>query len=420
MTRGDLHLAGAGASSAAGSPSPAMRQPPPSSTEPAARRSAAEEADAREFAEFIAGQDPLDAAAADWLVRRQDGLTPEEEAELQAWLAADPAHADALEQLEDVWGRMDDVPDADLAALRTGLARDAAPAATPALPSPPPFPAQPQPTFPAARPAPTTPSRRAWLLDLGRLLPQAALASLAVGTLGGGWYGWNAWRRQASFVQALATQRGQHKQVRLPDGSTLWLDTATQADVALYRHRREFRLNEGQVFFAVQSLPGQPFEVLAGGTRVTVVGTRFAVRYTRQGLGEAGGVHVAVEEGRVRVAPADAPAGTQAVALVAGECVQTDAAGVPGAVGRSAGTAAAWREGRLNFDNTPLAQALAEFERYADTGLVLRDPAVAALRVHGSFDLRQADAFARALPQVLPVRLRRVDGRLEIVRASAS
>ena len=37
----------------------------------------------------------------------------------------------------------------------------------------------------------------------------------------------------------------------------------------------------------------------------------------------------------------------------------------------------------------PLAQALAEFERYGDTGLVVRDPAIAALKVHGSFELQQ-------------------------------
>lgn len=83
--------------------------------------SPAQEADASDFAEFIAGQDPLDAAAAGWMVRRHDGLTPQEEEELQQWLAADPAHGKALAQVEGVWGRMDELPEEGVQALKAGL-----------------------------------------------------------------------------------------------------------------------------------------------------------------------------------------------------------------------------------------------------------------------------------------------------------
>jgi transmembrane sensor len=75
----------------------------------------------------------------------------------------------------------------------------------------------------------------------------------------------------------------------------------------------------------------------------------------------------------------------------------------------------AWRAGRVVLNDTPLGDAVAEFERYFDTGLVVPDPAVAALRLNGSFDLRQAGAFKRALPEVLPVRLQtRADGKTEV------
>jgi len=135
------------------------------------------------------------------------------------------------------------------------------------------------------------------------------------------------------------------------------------------------------------------------------------VRHTHSGLGVDGGTGVVVEEGRVRVAGAQ----TAVVELGAGQSLGADAAGVLGPVNTAAVAPAAWREGRISFDGVPLAQALAEFERYGDTGLVVRDPAVAALKVHGSFELQQVGAFARALPQVLPVRLRRIDGRSEII-----
>ena len=396
-----------------------------------------EEADSRDFAEFIAGQDPLDVAAAAWIVRRQDGLTPDEEAELAEWLAADPSHAEALAQVEAVWGRMDAPPDTAIEALKLGLPQRETPisrvgvARAEAQP-PDPAPGRGARNHPGAVPelgrrlqtAPSTGGgRRGWLLGLGRLVPRAAATAVAVGAVGGAWFGWRQWQAHATFSGAFASVRGEQKEVRLPDGSTVWLDTATRIEVDLFRQRREVRLIEGQAMFAVRADPAQPFEVVAADIRVTVVGTRFSVRRTRSGLGPDGSVSVAVEEGQVRVAGRQAGIGAQdagvdpisMVELGAGQSITADATGTLGRVG--AETAAAWREGRVSFNGIPLAQALAEFERYGDTGLIIRDPVVGALKVQGSFDLRQVGAFARALPQVLPVRLRPGDGQMEIVAA---
>jgi transmembrane sensor len=62
-----------------------------------------------------------------------------------------------------------------------------------------------------------------------------------------------------------------------------------------------------------------------------------------------------------------------------------------------------------------LAQALAEFERYGPTGIVVRDPAVASLPVGGSYGVLQVQRFADSLPQTLPVRLVRRGDVLEVV-----
>lgn len=399
---------------------PSVPKIPAASPDASPAHSRQEEADGRDFAEFIAGQAPLDAAAASWLVRRQDGMTPEEEAEFEEWLAADSAHVEALEQMEEVWGRMDELPDEGVDALKAGLASGRADGTPPSqAASPVPEASRPQ------RPQPASSGRRAWFLDLGRLVPQAAAAAVAFAIVGGGWYGWDAWQHRPTFTQSFATQRGQQQEVNLPDGSTLWLDTATQVDVALYRQRREVRLSEGQVLFAVQADPEQPFDVFAGATRVTVVGTRFSVRRTHSGVSDEGSVRVVVEQGRVRVAShADtarefAVSGADAgntVELGAGQSATADAAGALGPVGSDAPAPAAWREGRINFNGATLAQALAEFERYGNTGLVIHDPAVAALKVQGSFDLSHVGTFTRALPQVLPVQLKPTDGgKTEIV-----
>lgn len=374
-----------------------------------------------------ASGDALDAALAElstveaqalrWLVRREDGLDVAAEAEFQAWLAADPAHQAAFDDMAGVWQGIDDIPADGVAQLKAGVAQagGAAPMAAPSVP----FPPMHRPPRRAEHSGP-----RRWFRGFGPWAPQALTACVLFAMLGGGWFAWDHWQHQPVFTQHYATARAQQIEARLPDGSTLRLDTASQADVTLYRQRREVRLPEGQIMFTVQGDKARPFDVLAGATRITVVGTRFSVRYTPS-LGSHQ-VQVAVEEGHVRVARADAVKGRgdalpsapigDAIDLEAGQTVAVDGEGRLGPVGRVAAQGIApWRGHRVNFDDTPLAAAVAELERYGPTGLVVRDPAVAALRVTGSVDLRRVGDFARSLPQVLPVRLEPREGAAEVV-----
>ena len=323
--------------------------------------SAQEQADLREYADFAATQDGVTLAAAGWFSRRHE-LTTRQEAEFAAWQAADPAHARAYAQLQATHGAARQIP-AQLAARW-------------AVPPP--------------APAPRRPPLRSL-----RALPYAAAAMLLL-CVGAGGYQW--WQ-QPVFSQAYATQRGQRLAVALPDGSSLQLDTATQLHVTLYRQRREVRLAHGEALFQVQSKQGQPFDVLSGPLTVTVVGTQFSVRNT---LDHDGSLRVAVQQGHVRVAGA----AQDLVELTAGQGVSSDAGGRLSAVASLApDSVAPWRTGRVTFDNVPLGAALAEFERYGDTGFVVRDAAVASLRIGGSFSLTQPDRFAAALPQLLPVQI---------------
>lgn len=380
-----------------------MDRPPKPHSLPSGVVTTDPDAEARDLAAFFAGQDPVEVAAAGWLVRRGEGLDLPAEAEFQAWLAADPAHSAALTALDGVWTRLAGLPADQVRAAREGKglapkAAATAPARQPAAT------ASPAPAAPAAPVRGPDRSGRPWL-------PQLAGLGLALVAVFGSYYGWLAWQARPLFEGRYETARGQQREVVLPDGSRFWLDTATRAEVTLYRKRRELRLAEGQAQFAVHGDPARPFEIQAGPVQVTVVGTRFTVRHTHSGLAE-GGVSVAVEEGRVRVEQVD----HWRRELSAGEVLRTGPDGqIDEAVRSDAATAALWREGRVSFDGVPLEQALAEFERYGDTRFVITDPAVAALRINGSFDLRRLDAFIRALPQVLPVRLARGDGVTEIV-----
>ncbi len=210
------------------------------------------------------------------------------------------------------------------------------------------------------------------------------------------------------FSTQYAVERGQGQTITLPDGSELVLDAETQAKVTFYRDRREVRIKEGQVMFSVAPDSDNPFQVQAGRAQVTVVGTRFSVRYRQTGM-DADTVNVAVEEGHVRVADAGgwfgSGSGTE-VDLVAGQGLSVAADGHMGQIAAVApGSIALWRKGLVRFENTPLGDALVELERYGPTRLVVRDPAVAAMPIGGSFQVTRPDEFARMVTQILPVRL---------------
>lgn len=321
-----------------------------------------------------------------WFVRARGGLTAQEQRDLADWQVQDPAHAQAYARWQADWQRLDTLPAEGVAQLRARLARDLAHEAT--------------------RPQPAV---GGWLAAwrCTHWAGTAAMAASVAVVAAGGLLAWNHWQQQPLFEKHIATRTGEQVDVQLPDGSSLRLDTATAIDVALFRQRREVRLPEGQAVFRVQGDAARPFNVLAGPLRITVVGTRFSVRNTPGIPGEEG-VRVAVEEGRVRVARADAqaPAAGAVVELTAGQQIASDAAGRLGPVAAvPASGIAPWRESRVSFDNTPLAQALAEFGRYGPTRLTVRDPDVAALRLTGTFDPRRLDNFVRVLPRVLPVRM---------------
>jgi transmembrane sensor len=369
-----------------------MKRPPSSTSEPGT--ASQDDIAMRESAAFLQTRHPRAVAAMQWHTRREQGLTTAEEVEFQQWLDADPAHQAALAGL-----------DRDLSMLRQ-------------------LPAERTAHLRAAHPAPANaPRRRGWRwLAATPTIRHATVAFCCVALLAIG-VGWHQWRAQPIFEQAYSAQRGQRLDITLPDGSQFTLDTDTRVEVALYRDRRQVRLANGQAMFSVARDVSRPFTVLAGPARVTVLGTRFAVRCEgcEVGIGE---VDVEVEEGHVGVTHTgpNGDSGNDAVQqaraeLRAGQTVKVSANGLGALAAVSPSSIAPWRKGLIRFASTPLAEAVREFERYGPLNLVIRDPEVAAMPIGGSYLASNPAAFAQALPHILPVQLlRRDDGLTEVVR----
>ncbi|MDR6214844.1 FecR domain-containing protein [Paracidovorax wautersii] len=293
--------------------------------------------------------------AAAWHTRLHGTPDADDRGAWQRWHAADPAHRRAWDRVQTVSAQLARIP-APLG--RAALAAD--------------------------RNRPGTASRRGLLQGTGALLAAGAA----------GWIGWHALPWQA-WQSTHHTARGERRQLALPDGSSLALDTATAVDVAFDAQARRLQLHAGRILVATQPDPlGRPFRVQTPQGEVLALGTRFTVR-TEEGL-----THVAVQEKAVRLQPAQgAPR-----ELRAGEQARfsVDAATPPEPAELAA---ASWSEGGLIAIDMPLAQLVQELARYRP-GLLQCAPEVAALRVSGAFPLDDTDRALAALAAGFPVQVR--------------
>ena len=317
----------------------------------------------------------IEERAAAWLVERDGGLSVERERELQRWLRADPQHQATFAALAETWT----------------LIGEGAPVSE-------------------RTERPVTAGGR-WRWSVG-LAAAAALALVATD----GWRGsFKAERERAPYMLAAATEIGGHRQLHLPDGSTIGLNTDSAVDVRFEAGLRRVWLRRGEAHFTVARDSGRPFIVSAAGVDVRVVGTIFNVRLRPES------VDVLVTEGKVRVGAAaegrDEAAASEPVAaaiseLTAHQKVSIARAAAPVLPVMATPTvplapvevsmaeirqALAWQTQRLDFDGTPLREIVAEFNRYNRHQLIVADPRLETQRFGGSFPAADHLTFVRML-----------------------
>lgn len=212
------------------------------------------------------------------------------------------------------------------------------------------------------------------------------------------------------------TQIAETRQLTLDDGSKVTLGAASALDTAFTAAERRVMLSRGEAFFEVTKNPNRPFVVQTPQGLVRVVGTRFDVR-----LG-AGGVRVAVSQGRVEVLqPQDDTAAMKDAdvrhVLLAGQSVVTSKAGklqpivpvVPAEV-------ASWRQGVLVYVDTPLRDILADLNRYRREPVELSDPALGCTEFTASFTTGQAASQLAMIEDALGLKEQKGTGRVVLTR----
>ncbi|OCP00206.1 hypothetical protein BC374_08730 [Ensifer sp. LC13] len=302
--------------------------------------------------------------AVDWLVRLTGDPEDEElRVAFERWRAQDPAHAEVFARAQRAVG------DATLLIKR-------------------------EPEF-AQRAVKATGNRRKTM---------ASLAAMVI--VGGGVF---LALDGAMWMRAdVIAGKGERPILTLDDGSTLQLNAQSAVAYAFTPGERRIVLLRGEAFVQVAADKDRPFVVEAGGGTTTALGTAFDVNLTDDGTS------VTVLEHAVSVATdiAEPPRRVEVNEQVSynhrgrlGDIMPVDPL-----------LAAAWRDGRLVFDERTIASVVEEIGRYVPGKILIADAAIGARRVSGSFDLSDPVRALQGLAEAFDVKVTRIGPYVTILR----
>jgi len=294
--------------------------------------------------------------ALEWFSRlRQPGCDERERQAFGRW-CQDPRNAHAYAELEACWQQLQ------------------------------PSPARPRPQQPN-----TKRSRRGLGLALLFLLLLGALAYLY-------------WPLMQRLGSELYTDAGERRSVRLADGSTLHLDSASAMNVDLRARTRVLQLVQGQVYLEVK-LDGRALEVQVDDARIQVFGTRLMVAR------HAGHDELVVFNGKAMIVQ-----GADQRLVAAGERVTFNEARIEPVHKADVKAADAWRMGQLRARDMPLGEVIERLASYQGRRVWMMDEQTAYRRVSGDFNLDRPGETLQALAAGQQLQLYDVLGQWLIVR----
>jgi len=207
---------------------------------------------------------------------------------------------------------------------------------------------------------------------------------------------------------AYSTAIGQQREVLLPDGSIIKLNTDTSLVVTYSPRDRDIWLPHGEASFRVAQEPDRPFFVRAGRQRrFQAAGTQFDVRVLTPDA-----IELIVTEGSVKVfdTPRDWTETPAIARLSANRTYDDTTVDAPGMVQLEPGLQferkveandvndiLAWQRGRIVFKGERLEDVLTQMYRYTKTRFLLSDRELSDTRVSGDFRTGDIDEFLDSL-----------------------
>ncbi len=218
---------------------------------------------------------------------------------------------------------------------------------------------------------------------------------LVVGSSGSLVYRQQPWQ---NWLADYHTTTGQ-QQLSLSDGTAITLNVDTAINVRYTATERRMVLVKGEVYIRTAKLSkaealNRPFIVEVEQGELQPLGTRFSARVLPDTC------RVSVYQGRVQV---QAATDTQSMIVDTGQSLAFSK------TARSATQAvteaeAAWTQGMVVASDMRLQDFLIELNRYR-VGVIQCDPAIAHLKVSGTYPINKVDAVLQVLPHSLPIKV---------------
>ena len=224
-------------------------------------------------------------------------------------------------------------------------------------------------------------------------------------------------RSATTIWTSYATRGGEHRQLLLPDGSSVMLNANSVLKLATTwqpGQPREVWL-KGEAFFDVRhTAPAQlkavaaapanvKFTVHAGPLDVAVLGTQFDV------LNRPGKTKVMLKSGQVQLSHQQAGR-TEQLLLKPGELAEFRPATPQATLAKRAVNPtfySAWTIGHLDFQNTPVAEIIPLLEDTYGLKITVRNPALLRQKLTGSVPNHDVDVLLNAFSKSLDVSARR-------------
>lgn len=200
-------------------------------------------------------------------------------------------------------------------------------------------------------------------------------------------------------VTHIQTQRGEHREIKLVDGSLLEMAPDSEVHLHIDRKQRLVILDRGEALFHVAKDPDRPFIVEADQTRVRAVGTAFSVARN------ADAILVTVAEGKVTVSMTEQASqrttrnpAMRSIALGINQQVAVTPSGVATDVRTvDSRMEMAWARGVLIFDGNTVAEVVRRFNLANRVQIRVLDQTLAARPVSGVFDAADPQSFVAFL-----------------------
>lgn len=309
--------------------------------------------------------------AAEWVAESHDPecWTVERQDELNAWLGQSLSHRVAYLRMEATWRRTN-----RLIALRAPMQ------------------------------APSSPNNNSRGIHLARVVGSLCLVALTAVLI--------ANYPRGPHGQLIETPKGGQERLALADGSQIELNTDSAIRLNIGSTHRWVELVRGEAFFSVKHDASRPFVVTAAGHTITDLGTKFLVGTASDSL------RVSLVEGQARLETAPNDTQQRAVVLSSGDVAIATAemTKVLKKSSRELTESLAWQHGLIVFHSTPLADAVAEFNRYGGTQLIVTDRAAAKLTINGTFRFTSAENFAASTREIFNIKVTHKNGTIILSR----